>query len=134
MFCPTNALYFVESLSCTVPILNCTVQKLSCTVLISTCTNPQFNLICWKNHHVLSHNFTQFCWIIILYCPNFNLYCPKIVLYCPNFNLFLPTIQLNLLTNSSCSVLQMHLILSNHYLVLSQFRIVLSEIRHVMSQ
>ncbi len=134
LYCPKISPDFVKSASRTVPISIRTVRKLSRTVPISTCTYPQFNLISWKNHHVMSHNFTWFCRIIILYCPNFELYCPKIVLYCPNFNLYLPSIQFNLLKTSSCTVPQMHLILSNHYLVLSQFRIVLSENRHVMSQ
>ena len=48
MYCPTISLDFVESLSCTVPILTCTVRKLSCyvpvvsSILVSSCLN--FNL------------------------------------------------------------------------------------------
>ncbi len=97
LYCPKNSPKFVESDSHHVSISTCTVQKLSPTVPISTCTYPKINFFCWKNHHVLSRNFTWFCQIDVLYCPKFDLYCPKIVLYCPNFNLYLPTIQLNLL-------------------------------------
>jgi hypothetical protein len=134
LYCPKISPDFVKSASRTVPISIRTVRKLSCTVLILTCTYPQFNLICRKNHHVQSHNFTWFFRIIILNCPNFDLYCPNIILYCPNFNLNIPTIQLNLLKKPSCTVPQFHLILSNHYLVLSQFQLKLSKNCHGMSQ
>ncbi len=46
----------------------------------------------WTYHLVLSWNFTWFCQISVLYCPNFDLYCPKIVLYCPNSDLYIPKI------------------------------------------
>ncbi len=98
--CPKISPDFVKSASCTVPISTCTVQKLSRTVPISTCTYPQFNLICWKNHHVLAHNFTWLCRIIILYqykimvvaistCTVWKLSCTVPISTCtyPQFNL-----------------------------------------------
>ena len=90
LYCPKISPDCVELTSCTVPML--------------TCTYPKFNLFCWKNHYVLSQNFTWFCRIGILYCPNFNLYCPKI-----HLNLSKKCLELDLI---SCFALKFQLVLS----------------------
>ncbi len=140
MYCPKISPDFVKSASWTVLSSTCTVQKSSCAVPILTCTYPQFKLICWKNHHVLSHVESLSCTVPFSTCTvqKSSCYVPVVssilVSYCPNFNLSIPTFQLNLMKNSSCTVQKFHLILLNRYLVLSHIRLVMSKNCLVLSQ
>ncbi len=99
MYCPTISFDFVESLSCTVPILPCTVRKLSCYVPVVSS-------------------------ILVLYCPNFNL---SITTFQPNLlqnssctvQKFHP-----ILLNCYPVLSYIRLVMSKIHLVLSQFWLV----------
>ena len=99
MYCPTNALDFVESLSRTVPISNSTVRNSSCYVPVVSS-------------------------ILVSYCPNFNLSIPTFQLNLLQ-NLSCTVQKFHMILLSRRLVLS-HIrhVMSENCLVLSQFRLV----------
>ena len=102
MYCPTNALDFVESLSCTVPISNSTVRNSSCYVPVVSS-------------------------ILVSYCPNFNLSIPTFQLnLLQNSSCTVQKFHLTLL-NRYLVLSHIRLVMSENCLVLSQFRLVCTQ-------
>ena len=100
MYCPTNALDFVEkSLSCTVPISTCTVRQSSCYVPVVSS-------------------------ILVSYCPNFNLSIPTFQLnLLQSSSCTVQKFQLILL-NRYLVLSHIQLVMSENCLVLFQFWLV----------
>jgi len=102
MYCPTNALDFVESLSRTVPISNSTVRNSSCYVPVVSS-------------------------ILVSYCPNFNLSIPTFQLnLLQNSSCTVRNFHLTLL-NRYLVLSHIRIVMSENCLVLSSFRLVRSQ-------
>ena len=99
MYCPTNALDFVESLSCTVPISNSTVRNPSCYVRVVSS-------------------------ILVSYCPNFNLSIPTFQLnLLQNSSCTVQKFHLTLL-NRYLVLSHIRLVMSENRLLLTYFQLV----------
>ena len=136
MYCPTNALDFVESLSRTVPISNSTVRNSSCyvpvvsSILVSYCPNfnlsiPTFQLNLLQSSSCTVKKFHLILLNCYLVLSHIQLVMSKNCLVLFQFWLVHTQNSTYWLKKSSCTVQQIYLFLSNRCLLLSQFRLVL---------